>query len=59
MIDLIKYLNKDPLKYFLHTLDENIKIKALGRPMLDLKLTRVIKKKNTPFYAFLFIVFFN
>jgi len=33
-------------KFSLHTLDEKINIKTLGRPMPDLKLTQVIKKKH-------------
>lgn len=36
-------------KFSLHTLDEKNNIKTLGRPMPDLKLTQVIKKKTRQF----------
>jgi len=36
-------------KFSLHTLDEKNYIKTLGRPMPDLKLTQVIKKKTRQF----------
>lgn len=36
-------------KFSLHTFDEKIKIKTLGRPMPDLKLIQVIKKKTRQF----------
>ena len=36
-------------KFSLHTIDEKIKIKTLGRPMPDLKLIQVIKKKTRQF----------
>lgn len=33
-------------KFSIHKIDEKIKIKTLGRPMPDLKLIQVIKKKT-------------
>jgi hypothetical protein len=36
-------------KYSFNNIDEKIKIKTLGRPMPDLKLIQVIKKKTCQF----------
>jgi hypothetical protein len=36
-------------KFSLHTIDEKIKIKTLGRPITDFKLIQVIKKKTRHF----------